>query len=75
MAFWGEAVAYGPHVNAPMFPDNVAPANAALSKAASLAGGASERERAYIEALATRYPAEPVDDRSSYDAAYAAAMA
>ncbi|HUG10556.1 MAG TPA: hypothetical protein VMM36_06060 [Opitutaceae bacterium] len=75
MAFWGEAVAYGPHVNAPMFPDSVAPANAALSKAAALAGGVSTRERAYIEALATRYPAEPVDDRSSYDAAYAAAMA
>jgi tetratricopeptide (TPR) repeat protein len=75
MAFWGEAVAYGPHVNAPMFPENVAPANAALSKAAGLAGGVSECELAYIEALATRYPAEPVDDRSSYDAAYADAMA
>jgi tetratricopeptide (TPR) repeat protein len=75
MAFWGEALAYGPHVNAPMFPQNVAPANAALSKAVALAAGASARERAYIEALATRYPAEPVDDRSSYDKAYAAAMA
>lgn len=75
MAFWGEALAYGPHVNAPMFPQNVAPANAALAKAAALAGGASPRERAYIEALATRYPAGPVDDRSAYDKAYAGAMA
>jgi tetratricopeptide (TPR) repeat protein len=75
MAFWGEALAYGPHVNAPMFPEHVAPANAALAKAAALAGGVSARERAYIEALATRYPTEPVADRSAYDAAYAAAMA
>lgn len=75
MAFWGEALAYGPHVNAPMFPENLAPANAALAKAAALAGGVSKNERAYIEALATRYPAEPVADRSAYDKAYAAAMA
>lgn len=75
MAFWGEALAYGPHVNAPMFPENVAPANAALAKARALAGKVTAQERAYIEALATRYPAEPVEDRSSYDKAFAAAMA
>lgn len=75
MAFWGEALAYGPHVNAPMFPDSVAPANAALAKAKALASKVSAKERAYIEALATRYPAEPVEDRSAYDKAFAAAMA
>ena len=75
MCYWGEALVLGPNINAPMSPDAVAPAMAALTKAQQLAPQASVRERALIEALATRYTAQPPTDRAALDAAYAEAMA
>lgn len=75
MPHWGEAFAYGPHVNAPMGDDAVAPAWAALQEAQKRAAAASPRERAYIAALAKRYVAPGTKhERAPLDAAFAEAM-
>jgi len=74
MCYWGEALALGPNINAPMFPESVSQAWAAVRKAVELSGGASERERAYIQALSKRYAAKAVEDRKPLDRAYAEAM-
>jgi tetratricopeptide (TPR) repeat protein len=74
MCYWGVALALGPHINAPMMPDAVAPAYAATQRAQELAPGASQREQAYIEALSHRYVADPPEDRSELDRTYADAM-
>src|SRR5687767_9802724 len=57
MAHWGEAFAYGPHVNAPMDEAAVPLAWAALQEAEKRASHANARERAYIAALGKRYAA------------------
>ncbi|MEN8181527.1 MAG: hypothetical protein ABFS46_03215 [Myxococcota bacterium] len=74
MCFWGIALALGPNINAPMGPEAGAQAQAAVERAGRLSAGASEAERAYIEALATRYSADPGADRAALDQAYAEAM-
>jgi tetratricopeptide (TPR) repeat protein len=75
MPHWGEAFAYGPHINAPMFDDAVAPAWAALQEALKRKPNASARERAYIDALAQRYVAPGAkQERAPLDAAFAEAM-
>jgi tetratricopeptide (TPR) repeat protein len=75
MCYWGEAYVLGPNINYPMMPDAVAPAFAAIAQAVALKGGASERERALIEAMAKRYAADPGADRKALEVAYADAMA
>lgn len=75
MAYWGQALALGPNLNQMMQPDNVGPAYDAIQKALKLADKASGKERDFIGALAARYGAEPVGDRSALDRAYADAMA
>ena len=74
MCFWGEAYALGPNINDPITPDREKQASAALAKARSLAGRATEREKGLIEALAARYSDPPSGDRPKHDAAFAAAM-
>ena len=74
LCYWGEAIALGPNINAPMVPGAVEPAFAAISKAVSLAGTASEKERALIEAAAKRYSPDPEAKRSDLDRAFADAM-
>ncbi len=74
MCAWGVALAFGPNINAPMGPDAARKAYEAVQQAQKLATYANERERAYIDALATRYAAEPPEDRSDLDQAYADAM-
>lgn len=74
MCSWGEALALGPNINAPMLPEAVPQAWAAVRKALELSGGASERERATIQALSKRYAAKAVEDRKPLDRAYADAM-
>lgn len=74
MCWWGVAVALGPNINMPMPPDAVAPAWEALQNARALAPKATQAERAWIEALATRYVQDPKADRKPLDTAYAAAM-
>ncbi|MEJ6000869.1 hypothetical protein [Paucibacter soli] len=74
MAWWGEALVLGPNINAPMMPEAVAPAMAALARAVELAPGAPPKDRALIAALQQRYSADPKADRAALDAAFADAM-
>ncbi len=74
MAWWGEALVLGPNINAPMPPEAVAPAMAAITRAAQLAPGAPPLDRALIAALQQRYSADPKAERPALDAAYADAM-
>jgi tetratricopeptide (TPR) repeat protein len=75
MAWWGVALACGPHVNFPlMTPERSKLAWAALQKARAASSKASPSERALIDALGKRYVADPPADRRSLDEAYAAAM-
>ncbi|WP_296951397.1 lipopolysaccharide assembly protein LapB [uncultured Massilia sp.] len=74
MCHWGEALVLGPNINAPMFPDAVAPAHAAAARAQLLAGRAGPQERALIRAIVQRYADAPLEDRSALDRAYADAM-
>jgi tetratricopeptide (TPR) repeat protein len=75
MCYWGEALVLGPNINAPMFPDAVAPAFAAAATATRLAPGTRPEEQAVIRAVARRYSADPGADRAALDLAYANAMA
>ncbi len=74
MAHWGEAYAFGPHVNRPMTKEDNDAAWAALQRAVAHKGRASAREQAYISALEKRYQAEHPADRGPLDKAFAAAM-
>jgi tetratricopeptide (TPR) repeat protein len=75
ICFAAEALVLGPNINVPMDPAANAPAVAAVKKAQSLAAGASEKERDFIAAVATRYADDPAADRKPLDAAFADAMA
>lgn len=74
MCYWGIALAYGPHVNAPMDSASGLAAYAAVQRALALTAHASAPERAYIEAVAQRYEAVPPADRVRLDRAYSRAM-
>jgi tetratricopeptide (TPR) repeat protein len=74
MCFWGEAYALGPNINAPMEPDAVPPAWAALQNARRAAPDAPGVERDLVEALAKRYAETPPKNRAPLDVAYADAM-
>lgn len=74
MCWWGVALVLGPNINLGMPPDHVPKAWEALEKAQALKQHASERHRAYIDALAERYEQDPPDDRGRLDEAYADAM-
>jgi tetratricopeptide (TPR) repeat protein len=74
LCYWGEALVLGPNINAGMSPDANAPALAALEKAKAITT-ASDKEKALIAALATRYSADPQAERPTLDADYANAMA
>lgn len=74
LAYWGEAFVLGPNINAPMLPEAIAPARAALEKAMQLAPNAPAKDRAMIAALETRYSSGPDADRAALDVAFADAM-
>jgi len=74
MAFWGMALALGPCINLDVDPPHEKAAYEAVQKALSLAPGATEPERAYIQALANRYSPDPQADLRWLDAEYAKAM-
>src|SRR5205807_10010 len=73
MAYWGEALALGPNINAPMDPAVEPKALAAIQKAVALKANASPREQALIDALTNRYSGR-AEDRRARDVAYADAM-
>lgn len=74
MCWWGEALAWGPNINAAMEPPAAKSAFAAIQEAKARRDHVSPREQALIDALATRYATEPQEDRSALDRAYAEAM-
>jgi tetratricopeptide (TPR) repeat protein len=80
MTYWGEALALGPNINvtsngkAVMADDDRRNAFAAVTKAKQLMANASEKERDYIMALATRYDGDPSTARDPLDIAYMNAM-
>lgn len=80
MCYWGEALALGPNINvtsngkAIMSDEDRIAAYAAIQKAVARKDQASEKERDYIDALATRYNGDPSTPREPLDEAYADAM-
>lgn len=74
MCWWGAALVLGPHVNAPMAPEDVPRAWARLQNALKRVDTVTPRERAYIQALAARYAEQSGDDRSALDKAWAEAI-
>lgn len=74
MAYWGVAVALGSNYNLQADAPQLREAYANLQKALSLAGKASARDRAYIEALARRYANDPEIDRQKLALDYRNAM-
>jgi tetratricopeptide (TPR) repeat protein len=73
IAYWGEALALGPNINAPMDPASEPKALEVIQKAIALKPKASAREQALIDALAQRYSGR-AEDRKARDRAYADAM-
>src|SRR5215510_8296717 len=73
MAYWGEALALGPNINAPMDPASEPKALEAINKAVGLKANASAREQALIDALTHRYSGR-AEDRKARDHEYADAM-
>lgn len=73
MAYWGQALVLGPNINMPMPPSAEPQAYELIQKAVALKAKVSERERAYIDALAKRYSNEEKPDRKALDRAYAEA--
>ena len=63
IAYWGVAEAVGPNYNDPASDDRFMRAHAAIQKAVDLSANASPSEKAYIGAMALRFPADPSSDR------------
>jgi tetratricopeptide (TPR) repeat protein len=74
MAYWGIAEAVGPNYNDPASEGRFVQAHAAIEKAQTLAADASESDRAYIAALAKRFPADPKSDLRAAAELYRDAM-
>ena len=62
MAFWGVAEAVGPNYNDPASEERFKQAHEAIQKAVDLSGTAPPSEKAYIAAMALRFPADPKSD-------------
>jgi len=76
LAWWGVALVNGPHINNPTLDEAHAKvAWDALAEAKRRRDGASEVEKALIDALGARYAWPPPADRHALDEGYAAAMA
>jgi len=74
LCLWGEAMAHGPNINAPMDPATNARAVGLARYANWLARKGTAEERALTAAMLTRYAPDPKADRTALDAAYADAM-
>ena len=74
MAYWGIAEAVGPNYNDPADPERFKQAHEAIQKATGLSANAAPNERAYIAALAKRFPADPNADRQQAAEQYRDAM-
>ncbi|MBV9180316.1 MAG: hypothetical protein JO356_03320 [Acidobacteria bacterium] len=74
MAWWGVAEALGPNYNDPASEERFRQAHDAIQRALSLSAEASASERAYINAMARRFPADSSSDRHQAAEAYRDAM-
>jgi hypothetical protein len=74
MAWWGVAYALGLNINLDVDPDREKAAYVAVQKALLLAKNAPANERAYIEALTTRYSNDPAADLKKLAVDYKNAM-
>ena len=74
MAYWGIAEAVGPNYNDPASDERFQQAHDAIQKAVASQAGASPVERAYIAAMAKRFPADPNADRRKAAENYRDAM-
>jgi tetratricopeptide (TPR) repeat protein len=74
MAYWGMALVLGPNINMAMPTEAEPQAYEMIQKAIAHKKNASEKEKAYIDALANRYSGEEKPDRTALDLAYAGAM-
>lgn len=74
MPYWGLALSLGPNINAAMDAKDESRAADAIQKATAHLTKATPRERAYVDALATRYSAKKSSSRKGRDEAYAKAM-
>ncbi|HEY7615494.1 MAG TPA: hypothetical protein VH744_01715, partial [Terriglobales bacterium] len=74
MAYWGIAEAVGPNYNDPASDERFKQAHEAIAKAVELSGDASPSEKAYINAMAKRFPADPKADRRKAAEEYNDAM-
>jgi tetratricopeptide (TPR) repeat protein len=74
MAWWGVAIALGPNINQDVDPDREKAAYDAVQRALNLSSSAPANERAYIEALASRYSNDPKADLKKLAVDYKNAM-
>ena len=74
MCFWGEALAHGPNINAPMDPATNARSVGLARYANWLARKGTPAEQALTAAMLKRYSPDAKADRAGLDAAYADAM-
>src|SRR5437879_679638 len=68
MAYWGVAEAVGPNYNDPASDDRFKRAHEAIQKAGDLSAAASPVEKAYIQAMALRFPGGDADRRQAAEA-------
>ncbi len=75
MCYWGEAWTLGPYQNGRMSDEAGLEAYRAIQTAKEKSATSTDSERALIEAMASRYAAQPKDaDRRQLDETYVAAM-
>ena len=74
IAYWGIAEAVGPNYNDPASDDRFHQAHEAIQKAVDLSENASPSEKAYIHAMALRFPADAQADRLKAAETYHDAM-
>src|SRR5207248_6107602 len=68
MAYWGVAEAVGPNYNDPASDDRFKRAHEAIQKAVDLSANASPVEKAYVQAIALRFPGGNADRRQAAEA-------
>lgn len=75
MAFWGQAYALGPNINDPApLRERIDKALSSLKKASEMASKGTDKEKALVEALATRYSADTSISIEDLNLAYMNAM-
>src|SRR5262245_27606037 len=74
IAYWGQAMALSPNLNAPLTPENARLALSAIRRARLGSSRADARARALIAALAKRFSPDVNAPRAALDRAYADAM-